>query len=420
MHRLTSGSPREIRGEGPPAVPDGAPPAAETAGARRGPRPALALGGAALVGALAALGVVAATGNLGGDNVRETVIVREAARLPVDEGPPPATPAPAPAEGGGAEVVGDLTGLVSRAAPGVVLVTAGAGRLGSGFLVDDRRRLLTNAHVIDDAETATLTFSDGTELDAEVLGTDESTDLAVLQTETIPAGARPLRLGRSDGLEVGVGVVAIGNPFGLERTATSGIVSATERVIRAPNSFAIQNAIQTDAAINEGNSGGPLLDLDGRVVGINSQIATADRGAGNVGIGFAVPIDTVRPVAESIIESGEARHAWVGITGGALTPDEAAKLGVTGRRGVAVLETDARGPARDAGLRAARDADGPAPGADVIVRAGGNPVRDMADVSREVAKRRVGETLRLELLRDGRPVVVTITLADRPEDVGRP
>ncbi len=319
-----------------------------------------------------------------------------------------------------AEAPGDLTGLVSRASPGVVLVTAGAGRLGTGFLVDDQRRLLTNAHVIDDAETAALTFSDGTELEAEVLGTDESTDIAVLQTDTIPQGARPLALGRSDGLEVGVGVVAIGNPFGLERTATSGIVSATERVIRAPNSFAIQNAIQTDAAINEGNSGGPLLDLGGRVVGINSQIATADRGAGNVGIGFAVPIDTVRPVAESIIESGEAEHAWVGITGGALTPEEAAEFGAAGRRGVAVLETDGRGPARDAGLRAARDADGPVPGADVIVRAGGNPVRDMADVSREVARRRVGETLRLELLRDGNPVDVTITLADRPEDVGRP
>jgi S1-C subfamily serine protease len=302
----------------------------------------------------------------------------------------------------------------------VVLVRSGHGRLGSGFLVDDERRLLTNAHVVEDADEVTLTFSDRSEVTAKVLGRDESSDLAVLEAERVPPGARPLPLGRSGGLQVGAGVLAIGNPFGLERTATTGIVSATERIIRAPNRFAIQNAIQTDAAINEGNSGGPLLDLSGRVVGINSQIATSGDSAGNVGIGFAVPIDTVRPVAESIIETGRPEHAWLGIRGDAITPDEARELGVPGRRGVAVVETDERGPAREAGLIAGRDADGPTADADVIVRVDGAAVQDMADVSRAVSRRRVGDPLEVRVLRDGRSVDVTVTLADRPEDVGRP
>jgi S1-C subfamily serine protease len=419
MHRLTRAAPDAL---------DPAPPAPEEdpgPGARSAPfrtrRPALAgaaLAGAALVGALASVGVVAATGNLGGDRVTERTVVREAASLPAAESPAP-TPAPAPVPEAGS-TSGDLAELVRATAPGVVLVTSGHGRLGSGFLVDDERRLLTNAHVVEGAEEATLTFSDGTEVTAEVLGRDESTDLAVLEAERVPASASPLPLGASGALEVGEGVLAIGNPFGLERTATTGIVSATERIIRAPNRFAIQNAIQTDAAINEGNSGGPLLDLGGRVVGINSQIATSGDSAGNVGIGFAVPIDTVRPVAESIIETGRPAHAWLGIRGAAITPDEAREIGVAGRKGVAIVSTDERGPAREAGLEAAATEGDPAPGADVIVRVDGVAVEDMADVSRAVSKHRVGETLRLRVLRDGAPVDVTVTLADRPDDVGRP
>ena len=189
---------------------------------------------------------------------------------------------------------------------------------------------------------------------------------------------------------MGDAVIAIGNPFGLERTATTGIVSALKRIITAPNGFEIQNVIQTDAAINEGNSGGPLLDAAGRVIGINSQIASES--GGNNGVGFAVPIDTIRPVADSIIADGSAEHAWLGVTGRSVTPDIAAALKLGDARGVAVVATDDRGPAADAGLRAATsapDADVPR-GGDIIVAVDGREVEDMADVSRAVSVARRG------------------------------
>jgi S1-C subfamily serine protease len=217
---------------------------------------------------------------------------------------------------------------------------------------------------------------------------------------------------------VGDPVIAIGNPFGLERTATTGIVSALKRIITAPNGFEIQNVIQTDAAINTGNSGGPLLDRDGRVLGINSQIATESGGSN--GIGFAVPIDTIRPVADAIIARGRAEHAWLGVTGRSVTPAIARALGIGDVRGVAVIEVDERGPARAAGLRAAttpRDADVPR-GGDLIVAVDGRAVEDMADVSRAVSSRAVGETLPLTVLRDERRVDLRIALSDRPDDVG--
>jgi S1-C subfamily serine protease len=312
--------------------------------------------------------------------------------------------------------------VVGASAPAVVTVTVGAsgrgGRLGSGFVVDRRGRVLTNAHVVDDAETAQVRFDDGTETDARVLGVDESTDLAVLEVERTAAGVAPLGLGRSETLRVGDAVIAIGNPFGLERTATTGIVSALKRIITAPNGFEIQNVIQTDAAINEGNSGGPLLDAAGRVIGINSQIASES--GGNNGVGFAVPIDTIRPVADSIIADGSAEHAWLGVTGRSVTPDIATALGLGDTRGVAVIETDDRGPAADAGLRAATtapDADVPR-GGDVIVAVDGREVEDMADVSRAVSSRAVGDALAVTVVRDGARRTIRVTLADRPGDVG--
>ena len=203
---------------------------------------------------------------------------------------------------------------------------------------------------------------------------------------------RPLPLGRSAGLAVGDPVVAIGNPFGLERTATTGIVSALKRIITAPNDFEIQNVVQTDAAINQGNSGGPLLDAAGRVIGINSQIASES--GGNDGIGFAVPIDTIRPVADSIIATGTARHAWLGITGRQVTPGhrEGPRRAGRPRGGRGRASTSAARP-RDAGLRAATtpaDADVPR-GGDLIVAVDGREVRDMADVSLAVSSRAVGE-----------------------------
>jgi S1-C subfamily serine protease len=267
-------------------------------------------------------------------------------------------------------------------------------------------------------DDVTVTFDDGTESPAEVLGTDESSDLAVLRAEDVPAGVRPLPLGRSSGLVVGDPVIAIGNPFGLDRTATTGIVSALKRIINAPNDFEIQNVIQTDAAINQGNSGGPLLDAAGRVLGINSQIASES--GGNDGIGFAVPIDTIRPIADAIIATGEPRHAWLGITGRQVTPAIAEDLGAPDVRGVAVVSVDERGPASAAGLRpASTPADAEVPrGGDIIVAVDGREVRDMADVSLAVSSRAVGDDLAVTVLRDGDRIDVGLTLADRPSDVG--
>ena len=367
----------------------------------------------AIAGGLVVLGGLALTGNLGGGS---TTVVRDATPLP---------PAEAAATAGAAQTAGGdaptVQSVVARSSPAVVLVTAGSGgdgSLGSGFLVDRRGRVLTNAHVVDDEKTVTVTFDDGTENTARVLGRDPSTDLAVLAVEGVPAGVEPLPLGRSSNLVVGDPVIAIGNPFGLERTATTGIVSALKRVISAPNNFQIQNVIQTDAAINQGNSGGPLLDARGRVIGINSQIATES--GGSDGIGFAVPIDTIRPVADAIIATGEVEHAWLGMTGRTVTPAIASALDIGRVRGVAVIQVDDRGPARKAGLRAAttaQDADVPR-GGDLVVAVDGRPVEDMADISRAVSSRSVGDPLTLTVLRDGRRVILRVTLDDRPDDVG--
>ncbi len=394
----------------------------------RGLRP-LAVAGVAVVAGLAGGGVtVGALAIAGALDGGDTVVVRDALPLPATVAEAEATAPAAPAGEGSGEGP-TIQAVVARSAPGVVTITVGggdadasdaerSGRLGSGFLIDDDGHVLSNAHVVDDAGTATVTFSDGTETTARVLGRDESSDLAVLRVSEIPASAAALPLGSSGGLTVGDPVVAIGNPFGLDRTATSGIVSALKRIIRAPNAFEIQNVIQTDAAINQGNSGGPLLDGTGRVIGINTQIATGS--GGNDGIGFAVPIDTIRPIANSIIRDGTAEHAWAGVTGRTLTPAIARAIGHPDARGVVVVAVDERGPAHRAGLRPATtppDVEVPR-GGDIIVGVDGRSVVDMADVSRAVSAHPVGADIRLTVLRDGARTTVTLRLADRPGDVG--
>jgi S1-C subfamily serine protease len=218
----------------------------------------------AAIGAGVALGVVGATVGFGGDT---TTIIREGGSTIVASAPAESSRV---AEAPKSEGALSVTQLVKRESPAVVLVTMsggeGGGGLGSGFLIDRRGHILTNAHVVDGGEQTSVTFSDGTVEKAKVLGVDNSTDLAVLKVAEVPTGVNPAPLGSSAGLVVGQEVVAIGNPYGLERTATTGIVSALKRSIESPNDFTIQNAIQTDAAINQGNSGGPLYDMAGRVV----------------------------------------------------------------------------------------------------------------------------------------------------------
>ena len=369
----------------------------------------------AIVGAGVALGVVGTTVGFGGD----TTIIRESS--PGITATPAASAAVAEAEDDGPADARSVSEIVRRESPAVVLIEAGGaggqGGLGSGFLIDRDGHVLTNAHVVEDSTTTTVTFSDGTERTARILGVDTSTDLAVLKIPRVPEGIQPVRLGSSGALVVGQDVVAIGNPYGLERTATTGIVSALERTIKAPNGFAIQNAIQTDAAINQGNSGGPLFDRAGRVIGMNTQIASQN--GGNVGLGFAVPIDTIAPIAQSVIKDGTPKHAWIGITGRELTPALAGNLGLEGRRGVLVAEVADGGAAKAAGIVAARDSDAEVPrGADLIIAVNGAPVEDMADVSRAVASRSVGERISVTVLRDGEERTVQMTLRDRPAGVG--
>ena len=383
-----------------------------------GARRAAALVIPALVGAAVTLGVLAATGELGDGDVtviRETAPITTGAASPSDAA---VVAEEAVQRGDGALSVAEI---VRRESPAVVLIEAGSGSsggLGSGFLIDRDGHILTNAHVVDDSEDITVTFSDGTEEEASILGLDKSTDLAVLKIGSVPEGVRPVPLGSSGGLVVGQEVVAIGNPYGLERTATTGIVSALERTIESPNGFTIQNTIQTDAAINQGNSGGPLFDRAGRVIGMNSQIASRD--GGNVGLGFAVPIDTIKPIARSVIDGGEPEHAWIGITGRDLTPAMAKALDLDGRRGVVIAGVEKDGPAAKAELKAAGDADAVVPrGGDLIVAINGGAVQDMADVSRAIASRRVGESVTVTVLRDGQEKTVTLRLEDRPARIGR-
>ena len=282
--------------------------------------------------------------------------------------------------------------VYEAAAPGVVSVQAGPAS-GTGFVVNRDGTLVTNAHVVANNDTAQVSFGDsGRMIDAEVLGTDVSSDLAVLRVDPGSVDRlRPLPLADSDRVRVGDGVVAVGNPFGLDRTATAGIVSAVGREIRAPDGFQIDHVIQTDAPINPGNSGGPLLDARGRVIGVNTQIATGGSG-GNVGIGFAVPSNTVREVLPELARGGRIERPFMGVTS-APHPSGAEVQGVT-----------PGGPADGAGLRAG----------DVITGVDGAPVSDPDDLSRLVSGLEPGDEVEVEVTRDGEERTYDIELGTRP------
>ena len=291
---------------------------------------------------------------------------------------------------------------------------------GSGFVLDDEGHVLTNAHVVEGADEVTVTIGeDGDPVDAEVVGADPSTDLALLDAEADAAQLDPLPLAQSSELEVGDPVVAIGNPLGLDHTATAGIVSALGRTIDSPNGFSITNAIQTDAPINPGNSGGPLLNASGEVIGINSQIATAG-GRGSIGIGFAVPADTAREVIDEILTDGEVSQAFLGLTGADITPEATEVLDLPVDEGVLVQDVVPDGPADEAGIEAGSAEAEIGPGAvkiggDILVEADGEPVDSMEDVIAAVEAREPGDSLELTLLREGDEETVTAELADRPE-----
>jgi putative serine protease PepD len=298
------------------------------------------------------------------------------------------------ATGGGRLAPTQVGRVYDAAAPGVVSVQAGPAS-GTGFVVNRDGTLITNAHVVGDADSAQVSFGDsGRMIDAEVLGTDVSSDLAVLRVD--PASVdrlRPLTLANSDRVRVGDAVVAVGNPFGLDRTATAGIVSAVGREIRAPDGFQIDHVIQTDAPINPGNSGGPLLDARGRVIGVNTQIATGGTSGGNVGIGFAVPSNTVREVLPALARGERIERPFLGVTSAPHPSGGAEIQGVT-----------PGGPAAGAGLRAG----------DVIVGADSTPVRDPDDLSQVVSALEPGDEVQIEIERDGQRRTFDVELGERP------
>ena len=269
----------------------------------------------------------------------------------------------------------------------------GGGATGSGFVIDDKGHVVTNQHVVDGAESVTVRFADGDEVAARVVGADASADVAVLELENVPSDLHPLQLGSSETLKIGDLVVAIGSPFGLQGTVTTGIVSALHRELTAPDGFTIDGAIQTDAAINPGNSGGPLLDDNGRVVGINSQIASES--GGNDGIGYAVPIESARKVADALIAGKTIEHAFLGV-----------RLGESDSGGASVVEVTSGSPADEAGLQQG----------DVIVKIAGEDVQSGDDVRRAVAAHQPGDEVQLTVRRNGETQQLTVKLGTRPTD----
>src|SRR4051794_1818959 len=290
---------------------------------------------------------------------------------------------------------------------------------GSGFLIDNEGHILTNAHVVEGAKTVTVQLGDGTEQDAQVVGSDPSSDIALLKVDNTE-GASPLPLGDSSKVEVGDPVIAIGNPFALDRTVTSGIVSALQRQIQAPNGFSISDVIQTDAAINPGNSGGPLIDGAGQVIGINSQIES--QSGGNVGIGFAVPIKTAADVVSQLENGGQVHQAYLGISGGDITPEIAHALNLPVTQGVLIDRGLSGGPAQDARLKGATGqatiAGQTFPvGGDIITKVNDKPISGMDDVVSAVNDQKPGDEITLTIFSGGQQKDVTVKLGDRPSHV---
>jgi S1-C subfamily serine protease len=290
---------------------------------------------------------------------------------------------------------------------------------GSGFLIDGDGHILTNAHVVEGAKQVDVQLGDGDTQTAQIVGTDPSSDIALLKVGDTK-GVQPLELGDSTEVQVGDPVVAIGNPFGLDRTVTSGIVSALQRQIQAPNGFSISDVIQTDAAINPGNSGGPLIDGDGKVIGINSQIES--QSGGNVGIGFAVPIKTAADVVSQLEHGGEVHRAYLGISGADITPEIAHALNLPVDQGVLVERALSNGPADDAGIKGpsgqATVAGETFPvGGDIITKVDGKEITGMDDVISAVNDKKPGDQITLTVWSDGNQKDVTVKLGDRPSQV---
>jgi S1-C subfamily serine protease len=327
----------------------------------------------------------------------------------------------------------DAVEVYRRASPGVVTIRSlfgEAGGEGSGFVLDDDGRIVTNAHVVSDdssgereeSDQVFVEFPDRNVVPAEIIGLDPFADVALLKVEPDGFDLRPLRLGDDDDLVVGQPVAAIGSPFGEQQSLSIGVVSATDRSVRSLTQFQIEGAIQTDASINPGNSGGPLLDADARVIGINQQIET-ETGA-NDGVGFAVPISTVRRSVRQLEADGEVEYAYIGVSSQALYPQLAERLDIDADYGGLIAEVVPDGPADKAGLRGGdeRIRFQGIPyrvGGDVILSVEGHRVVRPDDLARFIAASRPGERVTLEVVdEDGEREEIGVTLGERPETPG--
>jgi putative serine protease PepD len=341
----------------------------------------------ALLGGGTTAGILAVSGALG-DGTTTTVVER---------GSEPTT---ATSSSGGL----DAESLYASTSAGVVDITAQSSssapfgapqesQAGTGFLVDDRGHVVTAAHVVDGATSVSVRLEDSTTRKATVLGKDDATDVAVIKIDPSGLTLHPLELGSSASLDVGDEVAAIGDPFGYARSISTGIVSGVDRTIEAPNGFTVAHAIQTDAAMNPGNSGGPVLDADGKVIGIADQIAgSADQSSG---VGFAVPIDLVKSSLETLKAGGDVEHAYLGVA----TADSSA-----GTAGATVSDVTARGPAADAGLRSG----------DVVTAFDGKAVADANDLVAAIAAKRPGDKVELTVERGSDTEHLTVTLGTQP------
>jgi S1-C subfamily serine protease len=385
----------------------------------------------ALLGGAVVVAVIAAFGGLG--EAQKTVTTIQAT---------PLTPSNASQQHPG------LTphDIYVRDAPGVVFVTStivqktespfnlfGGGEsqrqgvaTGSGIVINTNGTILTNYHVVENAIKVTVSLKKGQTVDAQVVGKDPSNDLAVLRIPTDGLVLQPLTLGDSSTVEVGDPVLAIGNPFDLERTLTTGVISALQRQITAPNGFTIDNVLQTDAPINPGNSGGPLLDASGRVIGINSQIETGGTGGGSVGIGFAVPINTAKAEISQLEKGGTVRGAYLGLT--SLTIDESlSALNLPVKSGALVQSVQKGTAAQKAGIRGGNISGSTengqvAVGGDIITSIDGKAIGGSEELANDIETKKPGQTVSIGLVRATghggyEHKTVSVTLGTRPNSV---
>jgi len=318
-----------------------------------------------------------------------------------------------------------LIDIFEKAEPGVVRVNternqteSETGGVGSGFVFDKKGHIITNAHVIENSTKTIVTFLDGRSYNAQIIGVDEYTDIGVIKVDADLKLLHPLSLGNSSNLQVGEPITAIGNPFGLSGSMTSGIVSQMGRLLPSGSGYSIPDIIQTDAAINPGNSGGPLLNMKGDIVGINTAIRSST--GEFTGVGFAIPSQTVEKIVPILISEGEYKHPWIGISGRDIDPDMANVLGLKDALGFLIITVVEDSPASDAGLIGSNKTievegkDYPI-GGDVIVSVDGIDVRKIDDILIHLQRvKTVGDEMDLEILRGNGTTNVTIILQERP------